>query len=42
MVFDSEALRSQLDDEGGGTGTPRLGSRPMVLLLPWVLTGGAA
>lgn len=41
-VFDSEAFMSQLDEEGGGTGTPRPGSRPMEALLPWVLTGGAA
>lgn len=34
MVFDSEAFMSQLDEEGGGTGAPRPGSRPMELLVP--------
>lgn len=41
MVLDSEALMSQLDEDGGGTGA-RPGSRPMEALLPWVLTGGVA
>lgn len=42
MELDSDALMSQLDEEGGGTGAPRHGSRPMEGLLPWVLEGGAA
>lgn len=33
---------SQLEEEGGGTGAPRPGSRPMEVLLPWVLAGGTA
>ena len=42
VALDSEAFMSQLDEEGGGTGAPRPGSRQMEALLPWVLTGGAA
>ncbi len=42
VLLDSEAFMSQLDEEGGGTGAPRPGSRPMEALLPWVLAGGAA
>lgn len=34
VAFDSEAFMSQLDEEGGGTGAPRPGSRPMELLVP--------
>lgn len=42
VVLDSEAFMSQLVDEGGDTGAPRPVSRPMEVLVPWVLTGGAA
>lgn len=42
VVLDSEAFMSQLDEEGGGTAAPRPGSRPMEVLPPWVLAGGAA
>lgn len=41
-LLDSEAFMSQLEDDGGGTGAPRPGSRPVEVLLPGVLTGGAA
>lgn len=40
VLLDSEGFRSQLDEGGGGTDVPKLGSRPMELLLPWLLTGG--
>lgn len=40
MLFDSEGFISQLDEAGGGTDVPKLGSRPMELLLPWLLAGG--
>lgn len=40
VLLDSEGFISQLDEEGGGTGAPKPGSRPMELLLPWLLTGG--
>lgn len=39
VLFDSEGFISQLDEEGGGTDVPKPGSRPMELLLPWLLTG---
>lgn len=42
VVLDSEVFMSQLEEEGGGTGAPRPGSRPIEVLLPWVLTGGVA
>lgn len=42
MVLDSEAFMSQLEEESGGTCAPRPGSRPVEVLLPWVLAGGAA
>lgn len=38
-LLDSEGFTSQLDEEGGGTDVPKLGSRPMELLLPWLLPG---
>lgn len=34
VVFDSDAFMSQLEEEGGGTGAPRPGSRPIEVLLP--------
>lgn len=42
MVLDSGPFMSQLEEERGGTGVPRPGSRPAVVLFPWVLAGGAA
>lgn len=40
VLLDSEGFISQLDEEVGGTDAPKPGSRPMELLLPWLLTGG--
>lgn len=42
VVLDSEAFISQLEEEGGGTGAPSPASRPMEVLLPWLLTGWVA
>lgn len=41
-MLESEVFMSQLEEEGGDTDAPKPGSRPIEVLPPWVLTGGAA